>query len=286
MPDSYAVCMNTLTRRQAVKVLALLPALPLPTALAMEAGSGSGEVSYRVDATVLFCGVPLLTRSGVGDGFAAVRARGKSHSIRFGAGSWPERAAGLNRFGLIREEIELRADGSEAIEFRGIVTANKEESFQDARSALHSQASTSLTAVYGAIKDGVVTSALRRFPAPDGCQWLDPGAVERTLDSAQSTEFAERQAGKGQITFLEAMRKAGQHEGSTTLEFVHLARPYVLETRRQGTKLDGVIRNSSGKVTAEFRTWYDPQTTHGIPIRIEYKAKSYLRLTFNATAGV
>src|SRR5262249_12948944 len=61
---------------------------------------------YSVHATVLMLGVPLLVRRDVGGGYAAVEL-GTSGGVdavalQFSAGAWPQRAAGINRFGVLK----------------------------------------------------------------------------------------------------------------------------------------------------------------------------------------
>ena len=62
---------------------------------------------YRVDAAVLLWGVPLFTKQGVGGAYASVETGSIDGSsvvaLQFAAGSWPNHARGLNRFGIWRE---------------------------------------------------------------------------------------------------------------------------------------------------------------------------------------
>jgi hypothetical protein len=86
------------------------------------------------------------------------------------------------------------------------------------------------------------------------------------------------------VPFLYAIRSAALCEESRfRREFMHAGKPYLLETRRQSDRpceLAGAIHNASGVRTAEFRTAYIAGDPSGIPIRIEYRARSFLRLTF------
>src|SRR5262249_23043168 len=67
---------------------------------------------FRVDAVILFLGVPIYRREDVGSGCATVEtARCREQTVtalQFGAGSKPERSRGLNRLGLMQEAVTAR----------------------------------------------------------------------------------------------------------------------------------------------------------------------------------
>src|SRR5262245_39714479 len=72
-----------------------------------EPAAGAG-LRYRADAWVILLSVPLLKRSSVGDGSALWRESRDQEGtlfrlLEFRGRSAPERAAGLNRFGMIQE---------------------------------------------------------------------------------------------------------------------------------------------------------------------------------------
>ena len=47
----------------------------------------------------------------------------------------------------------------------------------------------------------------------------------------------------------------------------------------------GAIRDQTRKVVAEFNVWFDPADTSGIPTRIEFRARLFLRLSFEPEPG-
>jgi hypothetical protein len=44
----------------------------------------------------------------------------------------------------------------------------------------------------------------------------------------------------------------------------------------------GAIRDQSGAEICQFSLWFDPPDPSGIPNRIEFRARSFLRLTFES----
>ena len=65
--------------------------------------------------------------------------------------------------------------------------------------------------------------------------------------------------------------------------FFHSGQPYLLEVRRRPENrlvLSGVIRNRSGARCAEFQNAYTPGDACGLPARIQYRPRPFLRLTF------
>ena len=47
-------------------------------------------------------------------------------------------------------------------------------------------------------------------------------------------------------------------------------------------QVNGVILDRTGSKKSEFTIWIDPNDSSGLPTRIEFYARSYLRLTLEA----
>ncbi len=105
--------------------------------------------TYRVDATVLlpllFASIPVDSREGVG--VAGFLARDYAEeggawlrTYEFFATSYPERARGLNRVGLVREAVRLTPNGAEWTAHFGVISANLEETKDAAQRALNTDA--------------------------------------------------------------------------------------------------------------------------------------------------
>jgi hypothetical protein len=120
--------------------------------------------------------------------------------------------------------------------------------------------------------------------APD-CHWTNLGvALGQALQ--QEPRTAPREIAPGAATtFLNAMRNAALcQQAVVRRRFMHAGKQYWLETRRspEHSSLAGAIHDLSGARCAEFRTLYAAGDESGIPIRIEYRPRSFLRLTFEA----
>jgi hypothetical protein len=50
-------------------------------------------------------------------------------------------------------------------------------------------------------------------------------------------------------------------------------------------RFDGRLRREAGGKETEFRLWIPSEAERPLPLRIEYQAKSYLRLVFEAPAA-
>jgi len=158
-----------MTRREMVRLLGwvLLPSIPRGA----NAGDFSRERRYRVDAQVLIFSLPILHRSGVGGGRIVWRewqeATGSMRLLEFAGYSNPERAAGLNRLGLIRERSSREDQAIRESSYFGVMTASPEESAEEAHQALHSTATeTVYTAIRGSIAGGHVETATAHFTGP------------------------------------------------------------------------------------------------------------------------
>ena len=246
---------------------------------------------YRVNITVTALGIPFFRRSEVGGGYASVETGSGAGvvgtALQFAAGSWPERSAGLNRFGIFREALVERALGDDERAFAGFITSSKEENLGEARSALKSNtAGTALAVAWGGARAGSAWFHVKTREVPLSCNWLGADRVLSDLVREGTTGAPHVVAGTTASPFLTAMRRAAlSREPSLQSPFFHNGKRYELHTRwssNSSGELEGQIRNERGVVTADFRTAYEPGDQSGLPIRIDYHARSFLRLTFEA----
>lgn len=245
---------------------------------------------YRMDAAILLLGAPLFTRRAAGGAYASVEIsddRGSTATaLQFAAGSSPARAHGLNRFGILREAVVERADGTE-LSFAGLMTRSGEESFEQGRQALLSR----VRAAEGVVARGTTSGAtiqtwIDNIALSPDCDWSNVnetlGDALRRQPSAQPRQISSESA----AMFLHAMRGAALcGEAVQRRKFTHAGKFYWLEVRRQPEhplELAGAIHDLKGARRAEFRTAYAAGDKSGIPMRIEYRPRSFLRLTFEA----
>ncbi len=250
---------------------------------------------YRVDATVLLLGMPLVTKSNVGGAYASIELGSNSESehalragavaLQFAAGSWPERARGLNRFGIWREAVVERGAEPPRIDFAGFMTDSREKSFEEARSSfVTSKPSAQAIMARGQVNSGAMRTWVERIDLPSGSAWTDSSAILSEAIHRDPLSPA-RQAESGECTtFLYAMRNAGLAKEPERLQtFSHNGKNYTLETRRHPDNpllVSGLIRDHLGARCSEFQTTYAPGDGSGLPTRIQYRPRSFLRLTF------
>jgi hypothetical protein len=260
---------------------------------------------------VLVLSVPLLHRTSVGGGSVqwsewAEANGGSERLIEFLGFSSPERAAGLNRLGFIRELVRT-APGrtSDAIYF-GLMTASNEETAEEGRKALHSNATESAyTVIEGRIAGDSSTSALAHFTGPARItaeRRMELVTMGRRALSAVSVQPAGFAFAQSPPPFLNALADALCGPSEVQSRYLYAGRMYRLWLHKvadpkttedfRARKLiapGGKVVRASGKVQREaggketqFRIWVEEGNRRPIPLRIEYQAKSYLRLTFEA----
>lgn len=285
-----------LTRRDVLRLPGLL-AIPA----AGRAGVPEGRVftcQYRARASVLMLSVPLLHRENVGSGYLRIAEREsggrRQLQLEFGAGSLPERAAGLNRLGVFEETVLAAGDGIESARYFGFMTASNEKDLEQARNALHTQGTNSFTAIRGRIERGQVQNRLLRIQNVATASWAEREQLtahiraklaEEAEGEAQSSTAAIDDAGCS--PFLYAVHRAMRGgAGVASHRFIHNGQVHLLKTSRKPggqagtTELEGKILSAAGKELSAFRMWFDPANVERGPIRFEFRPRSFLRLTF------
>ena len=262
--------------------------------------AGGDRRSYRADALVQLLGITVFSRAGVGAGFASAHSGSEASVLRFGAGSYPERAKGLNRLGYIEE---LQA-ASEAAYF-GFMTSSPEESVAQARQAL---AKGSGEAHHFSVAEGwlgphAAKGSVIRRSFPPQVSWKDAAALLRDLrEACRQTpgEFREVPSDPAVRPFLHAVREALLDAAS------RVQREYVYNSRRYRLRIDkdadpamakklaarnlcaasarlvhasGEIRREDAPGVTKFSFWAEPERSL-LPLRIELQARSYLKLVF------
>jgi hypothetical protein len=270
---------------------------PLTWAVQADAGALT-ERRYRADAQVIVLGIPLLHRQNVGDGSASWREWTKDRAamklLEFSGRSSPERAAGLNRFGFIQElSRTVEGEGTESLYF-GVMTSSPEENAAEAKKALHS---TAKDATYAAIEGHLTASAVEttgaKFVAPARTTAADRNELmeraRQALAGAQKRTAEWHSAEGAPLPFLHALAGVLSRKGATETRCAYNGRIYRLKAQKAPeAKMPGVTRVSAtlqreeGGTLNEFRVWVEEGSARPLPLRIEYQAKSYLRLTFEA----
>jgi len=253
---------------------------------------------YRLDASILLLGAPLFTRQSAGGAYASVEISrdpdATAVALQFAAGSDPARAHGLNRFGILREAVVTRGVGrGEATElsFAGLMTRSREESLEQGRKALASSTGGAEGVIArgrtnGSGSESKIQTWIDNIDLAPDCNWSNLNATLSDALRHQPQTPPRESSSPTATTFLHAMRSAALcQDALVRRQFMHAGKLYWLDTRRlteHALELAGTIHDLAGARRAEFRTTYAAGDESGIPIRIEYRPRSFLRLTFEA----
>ena len=187
-PASFSTLGDRLGNKNRREFFGLFAGALLPTAVrATTTVDTSRERRYRADAQVLLLSIPILRRSGVGGGSVVWRewreVAGLVRLLEFNGYSLPEKAAGLNRFGFIREKSCRDERGIREARYFGVMTASPEESVEEAHRALQSTATEAVyTAIQGRMADREIETASTHFNGPAR---LSPERRDELLARAQ-----------------------------------------------------------------------------------------------------
>lgn len=243
---------------------------------------------YRVDATILLFGVPLLTRRNVGGGYAAAeigrRGPQSATALQFAAGSWAEQAHGLNRFGALHEVLIESPDGSRELGFAGLITPSNEQSLDQGRQALRSGHAARVVLTRGTSRQGCISTWTEPFAIERERTWLAADGLLASLLVREPTVAPRETTSDRVCTFLLSLRDAAlSREALSNRTFLHEGSLYSLQLRRRKVgQVEGVVRNPLRVKTSEFLLEFAQNDTSGLPLRIEYRAKSFLKLIFES----
>jgi hypothetical protein len=270
------------------------------------------ERRYRADAQVLLFGIPLLRREGVGGGSVLWReydAGGAARLLEFNGFSTPARAAGLNRLGFIREMARISGSEMPECSYFGLITASPEESAEAARKALNSGAKEQVyTAIEARLAPGQTETAIAHFPAPAALSGENRVELVERARRALASVAQVRAGGPAVETmhsFLQELAGMLVRPDGKEGRFNYSGRPYRLHLTRsvdakatayfrerrliagsvEVVRVAGRLRREAGGKETEFRLWIPSGAERPLPLRIEYQAKSYLRLVFEAATG-
>ena len=275
---------------------------------------GLTERRYRVDATVLLFSVPMLRRISVGGARLAVRealgGNDRKLALEFAAGSDPKRAHGLSRMGWLREVVAERESAPVRTGVLGIMSDSPEQSVQEARSAFVPNPDAQVfVAIDSASAPGQTRSRVARFRGDYPSSWSDerlPEDARRSLQSAaqawRRTDWGADFAGAAPMPFLYSVYRAlAKRDGEVSSAYVYNEDRYTLRLsctpdpdlgkRFAGdgwpvrpeslVRIKGTVQNLTKRLRpARFQFWIDRNAEPPLPLRVEFEARSFLRLSF------
>lgn len=294
------------TRRRFLALLAApwAPAPGLPAA-------SDRIVAYRVDAVIVLFSAPIFTRAGVGEGVLYFREEEflseRQLRLAFAAGSRPERARGLNRFGYFSESVRAASGAAAEAQYFGFMTRSDEKNIKEAERALHAGGSgVPVVTICGEARGGRHRSRLTNLELEAGAGWsVWPrclSAAVKALDS-HAREDSPQPRTSSAATFLHTLNRlleSTDARGETP--FVYGRNPRRLEWHRSpdrkasqefaasrlvepGTtvmRFEAEIIDESTRGRSRFTLWHDPAARPSLPLRIELQPRSFLRLRLEA----
>lgn len=279
---------------------------------------GGGEIKrerrYQADAQILVLSLPLVHWPKVGGGSAAWREGGSPDGngvrlLEFTGFSNPERAAGLNRLGFIRELSREPAGGPGESLYFGLMTASPEETAVEASKALHSKAKeAAYTAINGRLAKGVVETVVAHFSVPARWSFANREELIQRAKAALMTAAPKPPDfpvnGQTFRPFLHTLAAGLRQLSPAESRFSYAGRLYRLslekavdakatsDFRKRGliggtasvVRVTGKVQRETGGKESRFRLWVEDGAAQPLPLRIEYQARSFLRLVFEAQA--
>jgi hypothetical protein len=268
---------------------------------------------YVASAAVVLFSIPLVSKRGVGTGYTVIEevAAGTNRTValQFGAGSYPESARGLNRLGFVQEVIVERQDAAVDCAYLAFMTTSQEKNLDQAKQALASAGSNvAYSAAQGVGHGGKYASRVDRLEFPARYTWRDiPELIGKAREemAGAGSELQEVSAEGARIsTFLYAVRRALQDPGPHAVNQIFFnSKRFELRSWKERDDAAGAYftakKIASGAVirlnamltehrTGEktpFRLWYEKGAEKLPPLKFEYQARSFLRLSFEADAA-
>lgn len=264
-------------------------------------------VAYRVDAVIVLFSRPIFTRTDVGEGGLYFHEEGAADQRRlrlaFAAGSRPERARGLNRFGYFSESIRTAAGGPPEAQYFGFMTRADEKNLKEAERALHARGGgVPAVTISGEMHGGGHFSRLADVELEAGARWsVWPQCLAASARAFEQSApaVAAPPRGPGAETFLLTLSRLLERtdpRGETP--FLYGRNPRRLVWRRSPDpkasrefaarrlvepgatvmRFDAETVDESKNSRSRFSLWHDPQTRPPLPLRIELQPRSFLRL--------
>ncbi len=268
-------------------------------------------IAYRVDAIIVLFSRPIFTRTGVGEGVLYCHEDGAGPERRlrfaFAAGSMPERARGLNRFGYFSESIRVAEDATEQAQYFGFMTRSDEKNLSEAQRSLHASAGGVPVVVIGGESGSAHhASRLASLELQAGADWpvwpaclaaaaqalgggMPPGVPSRGVPGAETflrtlSRLLERDDPKGETAFVYGQnpRRLAWRRTPDEKTGRELAARRLLEPGRRVMRFEAEIINQATNGRSRFTIWHDPEARPSLPLRIELQPRSFLRLRLEA----
>lgn len=249
------------------------------------------EHPYRADAVIRVLGINLYTRKGVGSGFIKMERAEGMLSLEFGAGSYPDKAGGLNRLGYIREVAQSGNGVVQRTATFGFMSESKENTLSEATASAKKEngPTARYTALEATGESKKVKSSVWHLETPaHGWPNLKPiqTAIHERMAASKAIESVLDCTGQLPPSFLGAMYHALCSKESTgRSDYAYNGALYDLSWRTSNDgafwKFKGELRGRNSSKVTHFQLWFDPSHAEPLPVRFEYQARDFLKLTFS-----
>jgi hypothetical protein len=248
---------------------------------------------YAVHATVMLGSLPLYSKRNVGGAAVAFEQAKQNESaltaLQFIAGSWPDRLHGFNRFGAIREIVREEGKAVTPSAYAGFIATSQEKGLADARKAFASPTQGQVfTVAFGRATATGCTFLMQQLALDAKLCWTDCADLLDGLDT-NTTLPPERQVanyGPGCLpTFLFAVHRGSTSSSESPSTYIHNGKVYCLRTQSKMDQtsghrmITGWTAEVGGRGESEFKLWLAPDDPRSLPVKIEFRARSFLKLT-------
>ncbi len=189
--------------------------------------------------------------------------------------------------------------------YSALMTLRRRNRRRGAKSVRSSATESAYTVIEGRIVGVSSTSALAHFIGPARItaeRRMELVTMARRALSAVSVQAAGFTLAQSQPPFLNALADALCGPAQVQSRYVYAGRMYRLWLHKvddpkatedfrarklitpgaKAVRASGKVQGEAGGKETRFRIWVEEGNRRPIPLRIEYQAKSYLRLTFEA----
>ncbi len=274
------------------------------------AASPARIIAYRVDAVIVLFSRPVFTRTDVGEGVLYCHEEGTAEERRlrfaFAAGSRPERARGLNRFGYFSESVRTSAGGPPEAQYFGFMTRADEKNLKEAERALHGGGGVPAVTISGQLRGGGHVSRLADVELGVGARWsVWPqclAASARAFEQSAPAAAAPPPSSSAETFLLTLSRLLERPDPHGEAPFLYGRNPRRLSWRRSPDpraseefaarrlvepgsavlRFDAEIKDETRGSRSRFSLWHDPKARPSLPLRIELQPRSFLRLRLEA----
>ena len=248
---------------------------------------------YSVHASIMVGSIPIFTKARVGGALLSVEVSGTPQcgavALQFGAGTWPDRLKGFNRFGITQEIVRTEQGRLTQSSYCSFMTTSREANLSQAEQSFRSSIdSMPLTVGYGQSTADGCTDSIDHESVPVTFSWSDcPKLMDelRGRKPAASPRSAQPSQRSVLPTFLYAVRRAILSGlPRTSVIYTHTGEIYTLTTDRHAVSgsaeavITGRISHEASRRETDFRLWMPAGSDEELPVRIEFRAKSYLKL--------